>query len=145
VAVAHEERIAMTVEAAVHGPTTLADRIGRGLLALCAVATLGAFVRGLQVMTTVSDERLITEAWRTFAYLVFAGLWVMLAVAPREQRGVWELVLVQKTAITAFALVSFDKPEAPMTFGVDLSLVVATAVAYVLCRGWYGWRTTAAR
>lgn len=27
------------------------------------------------------------------------------------------------------------------TWPIDLSLVAAAAVAYVLCRGWQGWRT----
>lgn len=126
----------------VQNPTPLADRIGRGLLALCSIATVGALVQGIQITSQVSDERVITEAWRTFAYIVFAGLWAMLAIAPRSQRGIWELVLVQKIAITVFALIAFDLPDAQKTFFVDLSLVVATAIAYVLCRGWYGWRTT---
>ncbi|MFD9740996.1 hypothetical protein [Umezawaea sp. NPDC059074] len=122
-------------------PAVLPDRIGRVLLALCAIATLGAFARGFTIMAEVSDERLITEAWRTFAYIVFAGLWAMIAVAPRAQRGVFELLLLQKTAITVFALVVNDVPDAGMTAAVDASLVIATAIAYVLCRGWQGWRT----
>lgn len=124
-------------------PTPTADRIGRGLLWFCSVSTLGAFALGIQIMTEVSDERVLTEAWRTFAYLVFAGLWAMLAIAPRGWRGVWELVLIQKIAITVFALVTFDLPDAQKTFFVDATLVVATLAAYVLCRGWLGWRTTA--
>ncbi len=133
------------VRATVDGPSTLADRIGRGLLVLCAVATLGAFAQGIQIMATTSDERVITEAWRTFAYVVFAGLWAMLAIAPRGQRGVWELVLFQKIAITSFAFAVRDLPDGWSTFLIDLALVLATAAAYVLCRGWYGWRRTAVR
>lgn len=57
-----------SVDTTVGSPTALADRIGRVLLILCAVATLGAFAQGIQIMTEVSDERVITEAWRTFAY-----------------------------------------------------------------------------
>ena len=124
-------------------PTSTADRIGRGLLAVCAIATVWAFANGILIMTRVSDERVITEAWRTFAYVVFAGLWAMLAAGPRRQPGVWELVLVQKTAITVFALAALDLPDARMTALGDASLVVATAVAYVLCRGWESWRPAA--
>ncbi|PRY38869.1 hypothetical protein [Umezawaea tangerina] len=127
---------AVTVDA----PSALADRIGRGLLAACSVATAAAFAGGIKLVTEVSDERVLTEAWRTFAYIVFAGMWAMLAVAPRAQRGVWELLLVQKSAITVFALVFFDLPDAKQTFFVDCSLVVATVVALVLCKGWHGWR-----
>jgi hypothetical protein len=129
--------------AVVHRPTSTADRIGRGLLALCAVSTLGAFANGIMIMARVSDERVVTEAWRTFAYLVFAGLWAVLAAAPRTRPGVWELLLLQKVAITAFCLVAIDLPDARSTFFIDLAVVVATAVAYVLCRGWESWRSTA--
>ncbi|MEV3914093.1 hypothetical protein [Streptomyces canus] len=130
------------VPATTDKPTSLADRTGRGLLALCGIATLGAFANGISIMATVAPERLMSEAWRTLAYLVFVGLFVMLAVAPRTQRGTWELVFVHKFAITAFAITAGDTPDAKATWPIDLALVLATAVAYVLCRGWYGWRST---
>lgn len=136
----------MTLQTGVHAdtnrPTPLADRIGRGLLALCGIATLGAFAQGISIMTTVAPERLMSEAWRTFAYLVFVGLFAMLIVAPRTQRGSWELVFGHKIAITVFAIAAGDTPDAKATWPIDLALVLVTAVAYVLCRGWYGWRTT---
>ncbi|MEU4519113.1 hypothetical protein AB0F52_10420 [Amycolatopsis sp. NPDC024027] len=136
----------MTVDTGVHattdGPTALADRIGRGLLALCGVATLGAFALGIGIMATVPPERLMSEAWRTFAYLVFAGLYAMLLAAPRRQRGPWELVFAHKIAITIFAVTAGDTPDAKATWPIDLALVVATGLAYALCRGWYGWRST---
>lgn len=60
----------MTLGADVHAdtakPTSMRDRIGRGLLALCALATLGAFAQGISTMTSVPPERLMSEAWRTF-------------------------------------------------------------------------------
>ncbi|MBD0740263.1 hypothetical protein BGM09_12775 [Streptomyces sp. CBMA29] len=136
----------MTRQADVHattdGPTTTADRIGRGLLALCGIATLVAFANGISIMTTVAPERLMSEAWRTFAYLVFVGLFAMLMVSPRTQRGPWELVFAHKIAITVFAIAAGDTPDAKATWPIDLVLVIATGLAYVLCRGWYGWRTT---
>jgi hypothetical protein len=136
----------MTLHPDVHtttdGPTTTADRIGRWLLALCGIATLGAFANGISIMATVAPERLMSEAWRTFAYLVFAGLFAMLTRSPRTQRGAWELVFVHKIAITVFAIAAGDTPDAKATWPIDLVLVLATGVAYVLCRGWYGWRTT---
>ncbi|MFY1687472.1 hypothetical protein [Plantactinospora sp. WMMB782] len=117
-----------------------ADRTGRILLAICSIATFGALAQGIQQMIDSSDEQLMTEAWRTLAYVVFAGLWAMLAVWPRGQRGVWELVLFHKIAITVFALAVIDVPTAKQHVVIDGSLVVATAAAYFLCRGWYSWR-----
>lgn len=120
-----------------------ADRIGRVLLALCAIATLGAFTYGISILLTVSPDRLMSEAWRTLAYLVFTGLYIMIITAPRNQRGPWELIFLHKIAITVFGIVAAtsNTPDAATTWPIDLSLVAATAVAYVLCRGWQGWRT----
>lgn len=127
-------------DATVEGPAPWADRVGRTLLAFDAVATLGALATGIPRIIDSDDAHLLTEAWRTLAYIVFAGLWALLAVAPRRQRGLWELLLIHKIAITAFALVVIDKPEAPMHVIVDGVLVVTTIAAYILCRGWYTWR-----
>ena len=132
------------VSATVGRPAPWADRTGRGLMAFDAVATLVAFADGILRMGDVPDDRLLTEAWRTFAYLVFAGLWAILATAPRRQPGLWELVLLHKVVFTAFAFTMVgDVAEAQTTALIDLALVVTTALAYVLCRGWYAWRTAA--
>ncbi|MEV0621825.1 hypothetical protein AB0I81_51490 [Nonomuraea sp. NPDC050404] len=131
----------MTFSPAISHPAPWADRIGRGLMALNAVATLVPFVNGFFIMNSVADDRVITEAWRTFAYLVFAGLWAILAVAPRSQWGLWELLLFQKGAITLYSFAMWDMPDAPSTAFIDLTVTVTTLVAYVLCRGWSSWRT----
>jgi len=135
----------MTAELGVHttaGPTPLADRIGRGLAVLCVLATLVAFADGVGRMAGAPDDRLWVEGWRTFAYLVFAGLLALVAARPRGQRGVWELVIAQKSALVVFSFVIGNVNEARLAGLIDFGLVVTVAVAYVLCRGWYAWRTT---
>ncbi|MEV8378827.1 hypothetical protein AB0P21_39185 [Kribbella sp. NPDC056861] len=124
----------------------LADKTGRGLLALCALATLGAFANGVSILFDVAPDRLMSEAWRTLAYLVFVGLLTMIIVAPRNQRGPWELIFLHKIAITVFGIVAAmsNTPDAANTWPIDAGLVVATAIAYVLCRGWQGWRPNSA-
>lgn len=121
-------------------PSRIADRVGRGLLALCAIATLGAFASGVAVIAAAPDDRLMVEGWRTLGYLVFAGLWTMLALRPRSVPGVWELVFLHKIAVSVYAFLILGAPEAGTAAVVDSLLVVITAAAYVLCRGWESWR-----
>jgi hypothetical protein len=118
------------------------DLVGRLLLSLCAVSTLAAFAGGLAETADAPDDWVITQFWRTAGYLVFTGLWAMLAWSPRGYRGVWELVLLHKGLVAGFALTS-DAPDASLTVAVDGGLVVATLVAWWLCRGWLSWRRTA--
>lgn len=102
-------------------------------MAIIGLSTLIAFANA-------PEAYMLTEFWRTTAYLVFAGLWGLLALAPRRQRGIWELLLIQKTAVSVFALVNLGATDSVRDSISDSSLVVATAVAYVLCRGWQAWR-----
>jgi hypothetical protein len=135
----------MAAGTSVDSPPRWADRIGRTLLALDAASTIGfAFVDGIRRVTQAADAQVMMEFWVTTAYLVFAGLWAILAWAPRRYRGIWELILIQKIAVTAFAWILIDKPDAVRNTISDTSLVVTTIVAYVLCRGWYTWRKAAA-
>ncbi|HEV7975456.1 hypothetical protein [Amycolatopsis sp.] len=130
----------MTVAASVYTPSDRADRVGRGLAVFASLATVGAFAGGIIAMTTAGDDRLWVEGWRTFTYLVFAGLFALLAVRPRQVPDVWELVLAGKSALVVFAVIVGDIPEAQQAGIVDFGLVVVVALAYVLCRGWQAWR-----
>lgn len=131
---------ATAAPAAVTPTSSRADRAGRALMALNAVAALAAFASGLAITAGVTDDRLISEFWRTLAYLVFAGIWTVLAVAPRRHPGLWELLLLHKGAVTVFSFVMWDRlADAPETALVDLGVTVTTLAAYVLCRGWRAW------
>lgn len=126
------------------GPTARADTIGRRLLVVATLATVVAFVNGVMLMKDAPDSRIWMEGWRTSAYLVFAGVFAILAAAPRAHRGLWELVIAQKTALVTMAAVMGDVREARVAGLTDLGLVLVVIAAYVLCRGWYGWRTAPA-
>lgn len=121
-------------------PARWADLTGRTLMAITGISTLIPFVNGISRVAGAPEAYMLTEYWRTTAYLVFAGLWGLLALAPRRQRGIWELLLIQKTAVSVFALVNLGATDSVRDSISDSSLVVATAVAYVLCRGWQAWR-----
>ncbi|MFD3376566.1 MULTISPECIES: hypothetical protein [unclassified Streptomyces] len=131
--------IATDVRASV-APSGRADRIGRGLAAFASLATVGAFADGIIRMTNAADDRLWVEAWRTFTYAVFVGLFALLAARPRQAPAIWELVLASKTALVVFAVVVGDIPEARLAGMVDFALVVVLALAYVLTRGWQAWQ-----
>jgi hypothetical protein len=121
------------------GPTRLQDRTGRTLMAITAAATLIPFVEGVTRLPGLDDDLILTEYWRTTAYLVFAGMWALLAVAPRKQRGMWELLIFHKVAVTVHALFVLDVEHATRTLVADGLVSTATIAGYVLCRGWRSW------
>lgn len=133
-----------TTSASTGAPTRRADRIGRGLSALNAVASLAAFANGVLLVLAAPDATLVVETWRTLGFLVFAGLWALLAIWPRSLPGVWELVLVHKVAVTVLFLSYGAAPDARATGLIDLGVVLTTLIAYALCRGWLSWRNVAA-
>lgn len=63
------------------------DRIGRLILAAVVFLTLAAFADGLRSISIAKVDRIWVETWRTFAYVVFAGLFAILAMKPRSSPG----------------------------------------------------------
>ncbi|GAA2691176.1 MULTISPECIES: hypothetical protein [Actinosynnema] len=116
------------------------DRVGRALAGVNALLALGAFGAGALALGDVPDDHLVVESWRATGFLVFAGLWAVLAAHPRRTPALWELVLVHKVALTAVALTVAHTGEGIGAALVDGWLAVSTAVAYAACRGWRAWR-----
>ncbi|GGR85989.1 hypothetical protein GCM10010169_32850 [Micromonospora fulviviridis] len=115
------------------------DRIGRVLLGLAAV---GAVAAALGAYGTVADAEpavTVVETWRAYGFVVFAGLFALLALRPRGQRGVWLLVIFHKVAMTVTAL-AYTRNAAIEGTGTiiawDGTLSVMLVLAFVLCRGW---------
>jgi hypothetical protein len=121
-------------------PTHRADLVGRGLAALASLATGVAFVNGVLLTISASDDRLFIEGWRVSSFGIFAALFALLAVRPRQTAGVWEVVLVGKGALVVFGALIGDVPEARLSAVIDFGLVAVVAAAYALCRGWLAWR-----
>jgi hypothetical protein len=65
-----------------------------------------------------------------FGFLVFAGLFAVLALRPRQSAGVWELVLFHKLAMVITALSLSGAGEAGMSGIVDVVLVGLLIIAY---------------
>ncbi|WP_432542871.1 hypothetical protein [Kineococcus sp. SYSU DK002] len=120
--------------------SALADRVSRVVTSFNAFLTLIALGHGIYTMSQATADDLIVNAWRTFGFLIFFSLWVLVTVWPRQTPGAWELIFVHKVAITAFALTLGNAPGARETALVDGWLVLSGVLAYVLCRGWSAWR-----
>jgi hypothetical protein len=72
------------------------DRLGRALMALLVALTIVAFVDGIRRMRIATTDRIWIETWRTFAYMMFAGLFALLALRPRNSPAIWELTFGHK-------------------------------------------------
>lgn len=116
------------------------ETVGRGLMLVAAIAALGAFVGDAATLSHVSADRLWVECWRAFGFLVFAGLFVLLAWRPRQSPLLWELVFLHKAAMVATNIVAGDVPEARAGAMVDLVLCVVILCSWILTRGWLSWR-----
>ena len=125
---------------------TARDRVAAILMILLAIASVGAFAGAAWTFGAVPADRIIAEGWRMLAFLVFAGLFFLLAVFPRRMPGLWELVFLQKAGIAV--LVALLAPDAVgVSTGdnghnvvlVDGTLAIVTLVSYLLTKGWRAW------
>jgi hypothetical protein len=115
------------------------DGLGRGLLILSALSAVGAFAVGLSATMGAASDRLWVETWRTLGFLVFAGLFAVLAWRPRLSAGVWELVILNKAALAGIGFV-YGTAETLAAAPIDGALAAVLVVSYLLTRGWRSWR-----
>ena len=82
------------------------------------------------------------ETWRLFGFLIFAGMFVLLALRPRSSAGVWELAFFHKAAMAVSALFLSSAKEAALAGTIDAVLAILIAIAYILTRGWMAWKSS---
>ncbi|MFG3302565.1 hypothetical protein [Micromonospora chersina] len=115
------------------------DRIGRVLLWLAAVGAVAAALGAYGAVADAEPAVKVVETWRAYGFVVFAGLFALLAVRPRGHRAVWALVIFHKVAMTVTAL-AYSRDAAIEGTGTvlvfDGALSVLLVLALVLCRGW---------
>jgi peptidoglycan/LPS O-acetylase OafA/YrhL len=114
-------------------------RTARALMAAAAASALLAAVSAVGVVAEATPETQMVETWRGYGFVVFAGLFALLAINPLRYRGVWELVLAQKVALTLTAIGYSTAGDAEGTATVivwDGALSAVVAIAYLACRGW---------
>ncbi|WP_051302564.1 hypothetical protein [Salibacterium aidingense] len=108
---------------------------------VCSLSAVTAFITGLENVSTASSDQMIVEAWRLFGFIVFAGIFLLLALRPRQYPGIWELVIFHKLAVTVSAFFLFQQTgEALFIAIVDGSLAFLLILAYVAAKGYTAWR-----
>ena len=116
------------------------DRLGRGLIWFAALGALSAFASAIPAVTSASSDTIWIETWRMFGFLVFTGMFIVLAIRPRNSAGVWELAFFHKAAMALSGLVLSSAKDVAMAGTIDGVLAVLIAMAYLLTRGWMAWK-----
>jgi hypothetical protein len=118
------------------------DRLGRGLMWLAALGALAAFASAFAAVNIATPATIWVETWRLFGFLVFTGMFVLLALRPRNSAGVWELAFFHKAAMAVSALFISGAEGALMAGTIDAVLAIVIAMAYILTRGWMAWKNS---
>ncbi|MFD7866236.1 hypothetical protein [Streptomyces sp. NPDC059783] len=79
-------------------------RLVRVLLVIATVGAVGAAIAQIQVVFDAGGATKVVETWRLYGFVVFAGLFALLAVRPLGNLVVWLLVITNKLALTLTAL-----------------------------------------
>lgn len=120
---------------------TWRDRTATVLMLLAAVGAFFAFVSSISNVATAGPATQVVEIWRMYGFVVFTGLYVLLAFWPRRYPGVWELAILDKAAlsITGLVLLGRGVVDAQTILIADGILAVITIIAYGLAKGYTGW------
>ncbi len=113
------------------------------LMLLASLGAIFSFLDAISAVAAAGPETRVAESWRMYGFLVFAGLFALLALRPRRSPGVWELVIFHKTAtaVTAATLVGEGAEDAATVTMADGILAAVIVTAYFLSRGYVGWKT----
>ena len=112
---------------------------GRALMWLAVLGAAGAAGMALLTVLDAEGATKIVETWRMYGLVVFTGLFVLLMLRPHHYRGVWELVIASKLAMTFTAVgyaVHGGIADAGAIIGWDGGLAAVLIAAYICCRGW---------
>ena len=130
----------MAVKGLVARPPVWQERLGQGLMILASLGALFAFYASIAGVRAASPATVWVETWRMFGFVVFAGLFGLLAIRPRLSAGVWELAFFHKLAMAVSAMNLTDADEAIVAGSIDAVLALLLAAAYILTRAWTAWR-----
>ena len=117
------------------------DRVATGIMLLAAAGALISFIGSINAVAIAGPTTQVVEIWRMYGFVVFAGIYVLLAFWPRHYPGIWELAILDKAAlaVTGLVLLSRGVEDAMTILIFDGSLTVITIAAYILVKGYANW------
>lgn len=117
------------------------DRIAKIIMLCASGGALLAFVGSVSGAFAGSSDRIFAEVWQSYGFLMFAGLYLLLALWPRHYPGVWELAILNKAALSITFLLFFrsNVPDAIMIGCIDGALAIGTCIAYILTAAQSSW------
>lgn len=117
------------------------DVLGRSLTTIAALGALTAFVSGIKTVQMATVDALWVEMWRLAGFLLFAGMFALLTLRPRQSAGIWELAFLHKAAMAVISLFIPFASEATSAGTIDGFLAILLLVAYLLTRSWRSWHS----
>lgn len=115
-------------------------RLATAILILAALGAVVSFIVTASSIRVAGPETFVVESWQLFGFLVFAGIYLLLAYRPGQYPGIWELVIFHKAAVAVFLLgVGSDAVGATSVAVVDGVLAIALVAAYLLVGGYRNW------
>jgi hypothetical protein len=108
------------------------------------LAAVGAFfscVTSFSSVAAASPATQVVEIWWMYGFIVFTGLYLLLAFWPHRYTGIWELAILDKAALGIVGLVLLGRgvADAQTILIFDGSLAVITLIAYVLAKAYTAW------
>ncbi len=111
--------------------------IVRVLLGIATLGAIGAALTQIPVVLDAGSATKVVETWRLYGFVVFAGLFALLAVRPLGNLTVWLLAIGDKLALTLTAFCYQARGGIADTDTIitwDGGLAVVLIVAFVLSR-----------
>jgi hypothetical protein len=113
--------------------------VARVLMGIATISAAVATVTDIPAVLDAPQPTVVVQLWRLLGFATFAGLFALLTIRPRRSRGLWEIVIANKLALTVAAIFFVgqgDGAEAESSLTWDGLLVVLLTASYLLVEGW---------
>jgi hypothetical protein len=114
------------------------DRVANALMLVAVLAASFAFASSTRAVAAASPDTLVVEIWRMLGYLVFAAIYVLLAMRPRFHPGLWELSFFHRAGVALFLLAVAPGVSAGIA-AVEAAIAAIIAASYFLAKGYLAW------